>query len=348
MANVAMAPEDAADPYMPDFNEEPFEEARIGPSLLVRSLAEFFGTFILVLVGLLAALFTGAYGMLGVGLAFGLAMLAGATAFGHVSGAHLNPAVTLGAAAAGRFRWLDTIPYIFAQLIGAIAAGATTLVVVNGTKYLLEDSSTGETKAVGDVFQTLSNGFEESSATQTTTLATALVLQAVLTLIFVFVYLGATDKMRRMPSAPIAIGLSFGVLVMVTLAFTNGGLNPARSTATALFAGFSSEAIKQLWVFWLAPIVGGLLAGLVYPVFGSPRAEEYVEYYEDDSDDEDFDEVDIIVTEDSPAALVSDDAEETALDAEKVALDAEETALDAEKTAKDEKDESTDDSKKDS
>jgi aquaporin Z len=216
--------------------------------------AEFFGTFWLVFGGcgsaVLAAAFPGlGIGFAGVSLAFGLTVLTMAYAIGHVSGCHLNPAVSFGLWMGKRFDGKDLIPYIIAQVLGAIAAAAVLYVIASG-------------KAGFEIGGFASNGYGEHSPGGYSMLA-ALVAEVVLTFFFLFIILGATDERAPKGFAPIAIGLALTLIHLISIPVTNTSVNPARSTGPALFAG--GWALSQLWLFWVAPIVGGILAGLVYP-----------------------------------------------------------------------------------
>ena len=214
--------------------------------------AEFFGTFWLVLGGcgsaVLAAAFPGVgIGLLGVSFAFGLTVLTMAFAIGHVSGCHLNPAVSIGLWMGGRFEAGKLLPYIASQVLGGIVAGAVLYVIASG-------------KAGFDVTAGFaSNGFGEHSPGKYSMLA-AIVCEVVMTMMFLIVILGATDKRAPAGFAPIAIGLCLTHLISIPV--TNTSVNPARSTGVAVFAG--GWAIEQLWLFWVAPIVGALLGVLVY------------------------------------------------------------------------------------
>jgi aquaporin Z len=220
--------------------------------------AEFFGTFWLVLGGcgsaVLAAAFPGVgIGLLGVSLAFGLTVLTMAYAIGHISGCHLNPAVSVGLWAGGRFPAKDLVPYIVAQVLGAIAAGGILFVIASG-------------KAGFDVTAGFaSNGYGEHSPGGYSLVA-ALVTEIVMTAMFLVIILGATDKRAPAGFAPIAIGLGLTLIHLISIPVTNTSVNPARSTGVALFAG--DWAITQLWLFWLAPIVGGILGAVVYKLIG--------------------------------------------------------------------------------
>ncbi len=216
--------------------------------------AEFIGTFWLVFGGcgsaVLAAAFPGlGIGFVGVSLAFGLTVLTMAYAIGHVSGCHLNPAVSFGLWAGKRFAGKELLPYIIAQVLGAIAAAAVLYVIASG-------------KAGFELGGFASNGYGEHSPGGYSMLA-ALVAEVVLTFFFLFIILGATDERAPKGFAPIAIGLALTLIHLISIPVTNTSVNPARSTGPALFAG--GWALSQLWLFWVAPIVGAILAGLVYP-----------------------------------------------------------------------------------
>jgi len=219
--------------------------------------AEFFGTFWLVLGGcgsaVLAAAFPGVgIGLLGVSLAFGLTVLTMAFAIGHVSGCHLNPAVSIGLWMGGRFEASKLLPYIVAQVLGGIVAGAVL--------YLIASGKAGFDVSAGFA----SNGFGEHSPGKYSMLA-ALVCEVVMTMMFLIVILGATDKRAPQGFAPLAIGLCLTLIHLISIPVTNTSVNPARSTGVALFVG--GWAIEQLWLFWVAPIVGALLGGLAYRGF---------------------------------------------------------------------------------
>lgn len=218
-----------------------------------RASAEFIGTFWLVFGGCGSAVLAGhLIGALGVALAFGLTVLTMAYAIGHISGCHLNPAVSIGLAVAKRFDGKDLIPYIIAQVLGAIAAAALLYVIASGKANF---------DAVKSGFA--ANGFDEYSPDRYSMVA-ALLSEVVLTFVFLFVILGATDERAPAGFAPIAIGLGLTLIHLVGIPVTNLSVNPARSTGPALFVG--GWAIQQLWLFWLAPIVGAALAGIAYPL----------------------------------------------------------------------------------
>ncbi|WP_437292297.1 aquaporin Z [Sorangium sp. So ce406] len=230
-------------------------------SLSRRTAAEFLGTFWLVLGGCGSAVLAAAYpglgiGFLGVALAFGLAMLTMAYAVGHISGAHFNPAVTIGLLAGGRFPARDVLPYLLAQVGGAIVAA--------GIIYTIASGAAGFT--VTDGFA--SNGYGAHSPGGYSLFA-SLVAEIVLTFGFVMVVLGATDLRAPIGFAPIAIGLALTLVHLIGIPVTNVSVNPARSTGPALFVG--GWALSQLWLFWLAPLLGGALAGVLYPLLVGAR-----------------------------------------------------------------------------
>ncbi len=221
--------------------------------------AEFFGTFWLVLGGcgsaVLAATFPNVgIGLLGVALAFGLTVLTMAFAIGHISGCHLNPAVSLGLWAGGRFPAKELLPYIVAQVLGGIAAG--------GVLYLIASGKTGFDLSAGFA----SNGYGAHSPGGYGLLA-ALITEVVMTMMFLLVILGATDKRAPQGFAPIAIGLCLTLIHLISIPVTNTSVNPARSTGVAVFVG--DWAISQLWLFWVAPIIGGMIGALIYRFLGS-------------------------------------------------------------------------------
>ena len=220
-----------------------------------RAAAEFFGTAWLVFGGcgsavLAAGVDTVGIGYLGVALAFGLTVLTMAYAIGHISGCHLNPAVSVGLAVAGRFPWNEVASYIVAQLLGG-AAGAAAL-------YLIASGADGFSLAGGFA----ANGFGEHSP-QGYSLMAGATAEVVLTFFFLLIILGATDERAPAGFAPIAIGLGLTLIHLIGIPVTNLSVNPARSTGPALFVG--GWALNQLWLFWLAPVVGAALAGMVYP-----------------------------------------------------------------------------------
>jgi len=220
--------------------------------------AEFLGTFWLVLGGCGSAVLAAAFpdvgiGLLGVSLAFGLTVLTMAFAIGHISGCHLNPAVSVGLWAGGRFPIGQLFPYIVSQVAGAIVAGAVLYLIASGKAGF--DVSSGFA----------SNGYGEHSPGGYSMVA-ALVSEVVMTMMFLLIILGATDKRAPQGFAPIAIGLALTLIHLVSIPVTNTSVNPARSTGVALFVG--DWAIAQLWLFWVAPIAGGILGALAYRLVG--------------------------------------------------------------------------------
>jgi aquaporin Z len=231
-----------------------------------KVVAEFLGTFWLVFGGcgsaVLAATFvTGdkfpaGIGFAGVALAFGLTVLSGAYAFGHISGGHFNPAVTLGLFAAGKGEANELLPYIFAQVLGGIAGAGVLYIIANGVSgFSIDNSSAG-------AFAT--NGYGDFSPGGYSLLA-CIVIEVVLTFGFLLVILGATRKGLPAGFGPIAIGLALTLIHLISIPVTNTSVNPARSLGPAVFTG--GTPLAQVWLFWLAPIVGGMLAGLVYKSF---------------------------------------------------------------------------------
>ncbi len=221
--------------------------------------AEFFGTFWLVLGGcgsaVLAAAFPGlGIGLLGVSLAFGLTVMTMAFAIGHISGCHLNPAVTLGLWAGGRFKGKEVLPYIVSQVVGGIAGA--------GILYLIATGKPGFDTAAGFA----SNGYGEHSPGGYSMLA-ALVAEVVMTFMFLLIIMGSTDKRAPKGFAPIAIGLGLTLIHLISIPVTNTSVNPARSSAVAVFV--MDWATNQLWLFWVAPIAGAILAGIFYKIVWS-------------------------------------------------------------------------------
>jgi len=216
--------------------------------------AEFFGTFWLVLGGCGSAVLAAAFphvgiGLLGVALAFGLTVLTMAYAIGHISGCHLNPAVSVGLWAGGRFPAKRLIPYIVSQVLGAIVAG--------GVLYVIASGKAGFEVTAGFA----ANGFGAHSPGGYSLLA-ALVTEVVMTMMFLLIILGSTDKRAPQGFAPIAIGLGLTLIHLISIPVTNTSVNPARSTGVALYVG--DWAVAQLWLFWLAPIAGALLGAVFY------------------------------------------------------------------------------------
>lgn len=220
--------------------------------------AEFFGTFWLVLGGCGSAVLAAAFpdvgiGLAGVSLAFGLTVLTMAYAIGHISGCHLNPAISIGLWAAGRFPAKDLLPYIVAQVLGAIAAGGILYLIISGK---------ADFTGAGNF---ASNGYGEHSIGGFS-LQAAVITEVVMTAFFLIVILGATDKRAPAGFAPIAIGLCLTLIHLITIPVDQTSVNPARSTGVAVYA--DPWAVQQLWVFWVAPIVGALLGATIYKFIG--------------------------------------------------------------------------------
>ena len=223
--------------------------------------AEFLGTFWLVLGGCGSAVLAAGFpdvgiGLLGVAFAFGLTVLTMAYAIGHISGCHLNPAVSIGLWSGGRFPANQLFPYIVAQLLGAVVAG--------GVLYLIASGQPGFELSAG----LASNGYGAHSPGGYSLLA-ALITEVVMTMMFLIIILGATDKRAPQGFAPIAIGLGLTLIHLISIPVTNTSVNPARSTGVALYVG--GWAVAQLWLFWVAPIVGGVLGAGVYRLLGSGK-----------------------------------------------------------------------------
>jgi aquaporin Z len=223
-----------------------------------KLVAEFVGTFWLVLGGcgsvVLAAAFPNVgIGLLGVSLAFGLTVLTMAFAIGHISGCHLNPAVTVGLWAGRRFPGKELVPYVIVQVVGGVVAGAILYIIASGKAGF--DLSAGFA----------SNGYGEHSP-GAYALISCFVCEVVMTMMFLFVIMGATDKRAPQGLAPVAIGLCLTLIHLISIPVTNTSVNPARSTGVALFAG--GWALTQLWLFWIAPLIGGILGGSLYRWLG--------------------------------------------------------------------------------
>jgi aquaporin Z len=228
-----------------------------------KYLAECFGTFWLVLGGCGSAVLAAAFpdvgiGLLGVSLAFGLTVLTMAYAIGHISGCHLNPAVSVGLWAGGRFPAGQLLPYIVAQVIGGVIAG--------GVLYLIASGQAGFDVSAGFA----SNGYGEHSPGGYSLVA-ALIAEIVLTAFFLIVIMGSTDERAPAGMAPIAIGLCLTLIHLISIPVTNTSVNPARSTGVALYVG--DWAVAQLWLFWLAPIVGGVIGAAMYRLVGGKSGE---------------------------------------------------------------------------
>ena len=227
-----------------------------------KYIAESFGTFWLVLGGCGSAVLAAGFpdvgiGLLGVSLDFGITVLTMAFAIGHISGCHLNPAVTIGLWAGGRFEAKQVIPYIVAQVIGGLIA-ATVL-------YLIATGQSGFDAAASGF---AANGYGQHSPGQYSMTA-ALITEVVMTMMFLIIIMGATDKRAPQGFAPIAIGLGLTLIHLISIPVTNTSVNPARSTAVAVFVG--DWAVSQLWLFWVAPIVGAIIGALAYRAFSGSQ-----------------------------------------------------------------------------
>jgi aquaporin Z len=226
-----------------------------------KYVAEFFGTFWLVLGGCGSAVLAAAFpdvgiGLLGVSLAFGLTVLTMAYAIGHISGCHLNPAVSVGLWAGGRFAASQLPPYIIAQVAGGLVAGGVLFVIASGAAGF--DVSAGFA----------SNGYGEHSPGGYS-LPAALVTEIVMTAMFLLVILGATDSRAPQGMAPVAIGLCLTLIHLISIPVTNTSVNPARSTGVAVFVG--DWAVSQLWLFWLAPVIGAVIGAVIYRYIGGAQ-----------------------------------------------------------------------------
>ena len=222
-----------------------------------KLIAEFLGTFVLVLFGCGAAVLAGQYiGFAGIALAFGLAVMVMIYAVGHISGGHFNPAVTVGLASAGQLRWREVLPYVAAQLAGAICAA--------GVLYLI---------ATGKAYGTNNIGLFAANTWSVYTIWTALITELVLTAVFVLVILGSTSKNADGKFAGISIGLALTAIHLVSIPVTNTSVNPARSTSQAIFAA-SNLPVEQLWLFWIAPIAGAIIAGLIWKYISNMKTKK--------------------------------------------------------------------------
>jgi aquaporin Z len=225
-------------------------------SLANRAVAEFIGTFWLVLGGCGSAVLAGrvplGIGYAGVALAFGLTVLTGVYALGHISGGHFNPAISLGLVVAKRFSGRDLLPYIVAQVAGGVTAAFILFLIASGNPAF----STAHGFAANGYGEHSPNGYN---------LTAAVVCEVVMTFMFLIVVLGATDARAPKGFAGLAIGFALTLIHLISIPVTGTSVNPARSTGPALFVG--GWALSQLWLFWVAPLVGGALAGIVYPLF---------------------------------------------------------------------------------
>lgn len=223
-----------------------------------KYFAEFFGTFWLVLGGCGSAVFAAGVphigiGLLGVALAFGLTVLTMVYAVGHISGGHFNPAVSFGLFAGGRFSGKELIPYVIAQVLGATVAATTLYTILNGAGAFTKEGP----GAFATNFYEMPGYLDRSYS-----LGAAFLTESVLTAFFLIVIMGATDKFANGKFAGIAIGLSLTLIHLISIPITNTSVNPARSTSQALFVG--GRALSQLWLFWVAPITGAIVGGLIY------------------------------------------------------------------------------------
>ncbi len=275
---VTMA-EEPTQPNAADIDEVLVEEEMIediwvednsAPSLMARLGAEIAGTFILVVMGVGTALFlsVGNNGTLTAGLAFGAAVVIGATAFGHISGAHFNSAITVGVWLSGRFPGRDVAPYILAQLVGASLAGGALYIITLANPQIVDSASAQTVLASG------ANMFGEGTAGGWG-VGAAILVEVIATAILVLAVLAATSVRGVRSLAPFIIGLTLAFVLVLAIPVTNGSVNPARSTGIALFAG--ADALSQLWVFWVAPLVGAAIIGLLYRAFGREDEIEEVE-----------------------------------------------------------------------
>ncbi|HEY8721357.1 aquaporin [Pengzhenrongella sp.] len=239
--------------------------------VFARLGAEMLGTFFLVLAAIGITLYSGvtSAGTLGVALGSGIALMGAMFAFGHVSGGHFNPAVTLGSAIAGRTPWIEAILYWISQIVGGVlAAGVIFLTIPKSLPALVSPGSTEQ-----KFFATTANGFGDLSPLATLSqgkasfeMLAAVVIEVIAVAVLVAVYLATTRRRSLQVVAPVAIGLTYAVLVLIASPITNAALNPARATAAAIFSG--APALGQLWLFWVAPLVGAALAALAYRTFG--------------------------------------------------------------------------------
>lgn len=272
----------AEEAFTEELDDDIWVDEPAGSSLIGKMVAEVVGTFVLVLLGVGAALLGGLgnNGTLTVGLAFGVAVVIGATVFAAISGAHFNPAITVGVWLAGRFPGRDVVPYILAQVVGGLFAGALFYFTLLSGKSSSGESIGGE--SVQQLLQGAANGWGEHGpiAAQGVVfpLFVALVVELIATGLLVLTVLGATHPRAPRGAAPFAIGLALAMLLVFAIPFTNGALNPARATATALFAG--DWALGQLWLFWVAPILGGAIVGLLWRAFAPSEEIEIIEVIE--------------------------------------------------------------------
>ena len=234
-----------------------------------KLLAELIGTFWLVLGGCGSAMLAATFkaddglniGLVGVSLAFGLTVLTMAYAVGHVSGGHFNPAVSVGLAFGGRFSWAELVPYIIAQVIGAVAAAVVLMIIVQGNG--------------SEIGSLASNGFAEASPGGYSMIA-VIITEVVMTAAFLFIIMGATDSRAPAGLAPIAIGFGLTLIHLISIPVSNTSVNPARSTGPAIIS-MDATAMSQLWVFWAAPILGGIIGAVLYRMTVAGARDEYLQ-----------------------------------------------------------------------
>ena len=257
-------PVDTESEFAEELDDDVWAEDTSGPSLVARMVAEVAGTFILVFMGVGTALYfsQGGNGTLAVAFGFALGVMIAAIIFGGISGAHLNPAVTVGLWLGGRFPGRDVAPYVIAQVIGATLAGGV-LFGVTATHPDLAVTSGG----AREIISTGSNGFGDHSPLGFPLIA-AIIIEVIIAALLVGVVLAVTSVRAKAgaAAAPFAIGLTVGFLVLIAIPFTNGALNPARATGTAIWS--DTWALQQLWPFWVAPMVGAAITGLLFRAFG--------------------------------------------------------------------------------
>ena len=259
MSESEQTPETDTDVFADDLSDDIWAAETSGPGILARMLSEAAGTFILIFMGLGALLFaSSSANTLPAAFAFAVGVMIAFVVFSGISGAHINPAVTIGMWVAGRFPGRDVVLYLLGQIVGGIAATTVIVSLVSSLPQVTEVTTT---------MTNLANGYGDHSPIGMG-LVGALILEVLIVAIFVAVFLAVTS-LRAQASyaiAPVAIGLAFGFLLIIAIPFTNGALNPARSTGVALFA--DSWALQQLWVFWFAAIVGAAITGLLFRAFG--------------------------------------------------------------------------------
>jgi aquaporin Z len=259
------------------------EPAPLISPLAAKLGAEFLGTFWLVLAGVSLALFNSA----GIpsALGFGLAFVTGAYALAHISGAHFNPAITLGTAIAGKTPWRDVLPYIISQVVGGALATLAIFVIIK------QHPNVKETRTA---FASVSNVWKDG-ANPSFGFAAALIVEFIVAAVFLAVVLGSTDERASKGFAPVAIGLAYALAIQIATPITGGSVNPARSTATAIFA--TGSAAGQVWLFWLAPLLGAAFAGFIYKAFQAPAGTSFTVMIEDVVDDSELDDSEAFDTE---------------------------------------------------